>query len=176
MPKKKKAIITIAYKWASEENVEVLTWDKGDDNKLIREFVKVMAEADELVGHNVDRFDTKFIMARALKHEISVLPKYQSTDTLKLAKKHFLLNSNKLDYIDISPEYGVMEIAVGQKFSNKTLGELHLRDKYGITVMVIKSEEKILVGPGANDVVRMGDVLVAVGKNSSLQKVLSRME
>ena len=94
-----KAIITIAYKWASEENVEVLTWDKGDDNKLIREFVKVMAEADELVGHNVDRFDTKFIMARALKHEISVLPKYQSTDTLKLAKKHFLLNSNKLDYI-----------------------------------------------------------------------------
>lgn len=87
-----------------------------------------------------------------------------------------LISSNILDYIDISPEYGVMEIAVGQKFSNKTLGELHLRDKYGITVMVIKSEEKILVGPGANDVVRMGDVLVAVGKNSSLQKVLSRME
>ena len=59
----------------------------------------MMAEADELVGHNVDRFDTKFIMGRALKHGISVLPKYQSTDTLKLAKKHFMLNSNKLDYI-----------------------------------------------------------------------------
>ena len=94
-----RAIITIAYKWEGEEDVTVLSWDKGCDKKIIEDFVKVMSEADELVGHNVDRYDTKFIMARALKHNISVLPKYQSTDTLKLAKKHFMLNSNKLDYI-----------------------------------------------------------------------------
>lgn len=94
-----RAIITIAYKWEGEDDVVVLTWNKGDDKKIIEEFVKVMAEADELVGHNVDRFDTKFVMGRALKHGISVLPKYQSTDTLKLARKHFMLNSNKLDYI-----------------------------------------------------------------------------
>lgn len=94
-----RAIITIAYKWEGEEDVTVLSWNKGCDKKIIEDFVKVMAEADELVGHNVDRYDTKFIMARALKHNIPVLPKYQSTDTLKLAKKHFMLNSNKLDYI-----------------------------------------------------------------------------
>lgn len=94
-----RAIITIAYKWEGEDDVVVLTWNKGDDKKIIEEFVKVMAEADELIGHNVDRFDTKFVMGRALKHGISVLPKYQSTDTLKLARKHFMLNSNKLDYI-----------------------------------------------------------------------------
>ena len=94
-----RAIITIAYKWEGEEDVTVLSWDKGCDKKIIEDFIKVMAEADELVGHNLDRYDTKFIMARALKHNISVLPKYQSTDTLKLAKKHFMLNSNKLDYI-----------------------------------------------------------------------------
>lgn len=94
-----RAIITIAYKWEGDENVTVLSWDKGCDKKIVEDFVKIMAEADELVGHNVDRFDTKFIMARALKHGIPALPKYQSTDTLKLAKKHFMLNSNKLDYI-----------------------------------------------------------------------------
>jgi len=87
-----------------------------------------------------------------------------------------LVSSNILDYIDISPEYGIMEIVVGQKFSNKTLGELHLRDKFGITVMVIKSEEKILVAPGANDEVHIGDILVAVGKNSALQKIVTWME
>lgn len=94
-----RAIITIAYKWEGSDQVEVLTWDKGCDKRIIQEFVKVVAEADELVGHNVDRYDTKFIMFRALKHDIPVLPKYQSTDTLKLSKKHFMLNSNKLDYI-----------------------------------------------------------------------------
>ena len=94
-----RAIITIAYKWEEDEEVTVLTWNKGCDKDLVKQFVDIMAEADELVGHNVDRFDTKFIMGRALKHGVSVLPKYQSTDTLKLAKKHFMLNSNKLDYI-----------------------------------------------------------------------------
>ena len=94
-----RAIITIAYKWEGEEDVTVLSWNKGCDKKIIEDFVKVMAESDEMIGHNIDRYDTKFIMARALKHNISVLPKYQSTDTLKLAKKHFMLNSNKLDYI-----------------------------------------------------------------------------
>ena len=96
---KERAIITIAYKWEGEDDVVVLTWNKGDDKKIIEEFVKVMSEADEMVGHNLDRYDTKFIMGRALKHGIPALPKYQSTDTLKLAKKHFMLNSNKLDYI-----------------------------------------------------------------------------
>ena len=94
-----RAIITIAYKWEGEDDVTVLSWDKGCDKKIIEDFVKVMAESDEMIGHNIDRYDTKFIMGRALKHGITVLPKYQSTDTLKLAKKHFMLNSNKLDYI-----------------------------------------------------------------------------
>ena len=94
-----RAIITIAYKWEGEEDVTVLSWDKGCDKKIIEDFVKVMSESDEMIGHNIDRYDTKFIMGRALKHGIIGLPKYQSTDTLKLAKKHFMLNSNKLDYI-----------------------------------------------------------------------------
>lgn len=94
-----RAIISIAYKWEGEDDVTVLTWNKGCDKNVITEFVKVMGEADELVGHNIDRFDTKFVMGRALKHGILGLPKYQSTDTLKLARKHFMLNSNKLDYI-----------------------------------------------------------------------------
>lgn len=94
-----RAIITIAYKWEGDDTVTVLTWDNGDDSKVITEFIKVMGESDEMIGHNIDHFDTKFIMGRALKHGIIGLPKYQSTDTLKLARKHFLLNSNKLDYI-----------------------------------------------------------------------------
>ena len=73
--------------------------------KLQEEDIVVMQTSEKTfiangyLMHNCDRFDTKFIMGRALKHGITVLPKYQSTDTLKLAKKHFMLNSNKLDYI-----------------------------------------------------------------------------
>lgn len=94
-----RAIITVAYKWEGDENVYVITWDKGDDKQLVKEFVKVLDEADEIIGHNIDKYDMKFVASRALRHGIPMLAKYKTTDTLKLARKHFGLNSNKLDYI-----------------------------------------------------------------------------
>ena len=94
-----RAIITVAYKWEGDDNVYVITWDKGDDKELVKEFVKVLDEADEIIGHNIDKYDMKFVASRALKHGIPMLAKYKTTDTLKLARKHFGFNSNILDYI-----------------------------------------------------------------------------
>lgn len=86
---------------------------------------------------------------------------------------HSLISSNVLDYIDISPEYSIMEIAATEHFAGKTLGELNLRSKYGITVVVVKNEGKLQIAPGANDRIRMGDILVAIGKTTALQKIVS---
>lgn len=94
-----RAIICLSYKWEGEDKVHTLRWNKGDDKNIVEKFVQLMFEADELVGHNIDRFDTKWIMTRAIKHGINVLPKYNSFDTLKKAKSKFNFNSNKLDYI-----------------------------------------------------------------------------
>lgn len=94
-----RAIICVSYKWEGEETVHSLRWNKGDDKELVEKFMKVMDSADELVGHNIDNYDIKFIRTRALLHNINTLPKYVSYDTLKQARKHFALNSNKLDAI-----------------------------------------------------------------------------
>lgn len=94
-----RAILTIAWKWEGEDKVNFETWNNGDDKELVQKFVNLMYEADELVGHNIERYDTAFIMTRALKHGILALPKYKQFDTLKKAKYHFNFNSNKLDYI-----------------------------------------------------------------------------
>jgi len=94
-----RAIITIAWKWEGEDQVYCKEWNNGCDKELIETFISLMNEADEIVGHNVERYDTAFIMTRALKHGILTLPKYKQFDTLKKAKYHFNFNSNKLDYI-----------------------------------------------------------------------------
>lgn len=97
---KERAIICIAYKWENEKKVSCLTWDdKQDDRKMLLEFVKVANEATELVGHNGDRFDLKWIRTRCLYHGIPMFPKYVTIDTLKAARSQFLFNSNRLDYI-----------------------------------------------------------------------------
>ena len=97
---KERAIICIAYKWEGQKKVYSLHWDnKQCDKKMLKEFAKVLNSADEVVGHNVDNFDTKWIRTRCLKHGISITPYITSIDTLKEAKKLFRFNSNRLDYI-----------------------------------------------------------------------------
>lgn len=94
-----RAIISISWKWEGDDNVHCMTWNKGCDKLLVQKFIELMNEADELVGHNIERYDTGFILTRALVHGILALPKYVQFDTLKKARSYFNFNSNKLDYI-----------------------------------------------------------------------------
>jgi len=97
---KERAIICICYKWAGEDKVYSLNWDDNqDDRKLLEKFIEVANEADELIGHNGDRFDLPWIRTRCLFHRIPVFPNYTTLDTLKNARSKFKFNSNKLDYI-----------------------------------------------------------------------------
>jgi uncharacterized protein YprB with RNaseH-like and TPR domain len=97
---KERAIICICYKWAGEEKVHSLTWDSNqDDKKLLEKFIVVANEADELIGHNGDKYDLPWVRTRCLYHGIPVFPNYVTIDTLKHARSKFRFNSNKLDYI-----------------------------------------------------------------------------
>lgn len=97
---KERAIICISYKWHNEEDTYNIQWDKNQcDRKLLQEFIPILNEADVIVAHNGDRYDIKFIKTRAIKHGLPMLVNYPQFDTLKVAKKKFSFNSNKLDYI-----------------------------------------------------------------------------
>jgi hypothetical protein len=93
-------IICISYKWESEEVIHTLTWDKNQcDKKMLTKFISVANQADELIAHNGDRFDIKWVRTRCIYHRIPMFPNYKTLDTLKKAKSGFNFNSNKLDYI-----------------------------------------------------------------------------
>jgi DNA polymerase elongation subunit (family B) len=97
---KERAVICICYKWEDDEDVYYLQWDKKQcDKKLLQEFINVANEADELVGHNGDKFDLSWIRTRCLLHKIDMFPTYNTIDTLKIARSKFRFNSNRLDYI-----------------------------------------------------------------------------
>jgi DNA polymerase elongation subunit (family B) len=97
---KERAIICICYKWEDDKDVYYLQWDKNQcDKKLLQEFISVANKADELVGHNGDKFDLSWIRTRCLLHKIDMFPTYNTIDTLKIARSKFRFNSNRLDYI-----------------------------------------------------------------------------
>jgi predicted PolB exonuclease-like 3'-5' exonuclease len=100
-------IICISYKWQHEDKVHTLVWDKNQcDKKVVKEFIKILAEANEVVAHNGDRFDVKHVRTRAVDHNLLMYTKYRTNDTLKKARRFFNFLSNKLDYIGQFLEVG----------------------------------------------------------------------
>jgi DNA polymerase elongation subunit (family B) len=93
-------IICISYRWFGEDQIYNLSWDKNQCDKfMIEQFIEVLNEADLIVSHNGDKFDLPWIKTRALYHNLPMLVNYKQFDTLKVAKRKFNFNSNRLDYI-----------------------------------------------------------------------------
>jgi len=92
-------IICISWKWEGRnEQVQNVEWGlkKQCDKKLLTKFIKELDKADEIVAHNGDRFDIKWIRARAMKHDIPMRHDYNMIDTLKICRSLLNLPSNKL--------------------------------------------------------------------------------
>ncbi len=81
---------------------------------------------------------------------------------------HNLVSSSILDYIELSPDYSIMEIEALDEWQDKTLRDLKLRSKYGINVMAIKKGDEINLTPSADDTVESKDIIVAIGSAQDL--------
>jgi len=81
---------------------------------------------------------------------------------------HNLVSSSILDFIELSPDYSIMELRVLNKWSGKTLKELKLRSSYGINIMAIKRGDDIDISPKAEDRLLEDDIIVAIGSTSEL--------
>jgi len=98
-------IMTIAWKWLGEKKTHVLGLDDfdlykkdpTDDFGLVLKLHELFDQADVLIAHNGDTFDKKKAHARFLYHDMTPPSPTQTIDTLKIARKHFKFNSNKLD-------------------------------------------------------------------------------
>lgn len=93
-------IISISWKWLGEDKIHALTWDKNHcDKKMVTKFMKEYNSADMVIGQNNDRFDNRWINARAMKHGIHFNTFVKSFDIMKQTKRLFRLPSYSMDYI-----------------------------------------------------------------------------
>lgn len=101
-----RAIICICWKWEGDDKVYSLKWDKGCDKEMIKKFAKIADSADELIAQNGDNFDIKWLRTRCIYHRIPISAKFNSIDTLKMARQGFRFNANRLDYMGRFLGYG----------------------------------------------------------------------
>ena len=74
---------------------------------------------------------------------------------------HNLVSEKILDFIELSPEYSLMEIRPQQDWLGRTLSELDLRTKNNMNVVAIRSGEKLTI-PKRDTCLNAEDVMLVV--------------
>lgn len=69
-----------------------------DDKELIKELVKLMNQADVIIGQNVQSFDIRKLAARAAIHKLPPFRPVKITDILTEERRVFNFTSHKLAY------------------------------------------------------------------------------
>lgn len=93
---------------------------------------------------------------------------------------HSLVVPNVLDYIELSKDFSIVEVPAPQEFVGKTLRDIGLRSRFGLTTIAIKhatragDPDSSNIAPGPDDVVQTGDILALLGSNERLGQ-LDRM-
>lgn len=82
---------------------------------------------------------------------------------------HNLVSVNLVDYLELAPGVSIVEVVARRDFVGKSLKELNLRARLGINVLAIRRAGGVNLGPGADDVIDEGDILVAVGRDEALE-------
>lgn len=97
-------MLSFSWKWAGERQAHVkalcdypgYTKNKTDDSHLVRDLHKIFCEADVLIAHNGDGFDIKKTNTRFLGIGLPPPIPYKTIDTLKISRRIFKQDSNRL--------------------------------------------------------------------------------
>lgn len=88
---------------------------------------------------------------------------------IKLAKG--IMNKSIIEIIDLSEDYSLVELNVPEKWDDKSLAELRLRNVYGLNVLCIKNKNRdVVISPLPEQIVKHGDVLVGIAFNEKFNK------
>jgi trk system potassium uptake protein TrkA len=136
--------------------------------------------ASTLITLHLKELKVKTIIVKAPNEDHKrVLEKVGATEVIiperamadKVARS--LISPNILDYIPLSEDYTISEIAPPASFNGKTISDLHLRSKYHIEVIAVREmlPERLTMVPRADFVIKDSDVLVVIGKEGDIQKI-----
>ena len=82
-----------------------------------------------------------------------------------------LNNHNVLDYIELSEDFGILDVPAPKSWIGKNLKDLNVRAKLGVNIIAVENDGKTNVSPSADYLIRQGDTLVVLGDNIALEKV-----
>jgi trk system potassium uptake protein TrkA len=130
---------------------------------------------------NVKELGVKYVVSKAsseihgkLLHRVGadqvVFPEHEMGCNLARA----LTRPGLLDRFELDPDNSIVEVRVPSAFDQKTIAELDLRNKYGVTLLALTqpdNDEKFEVNPSPVTQLQQGAVMVVIGSNRGLERL-----
>lgn len=144
----------------------------------------IVAVADDvgnsaLITMNLKEIGVRQVIAKAQSHvhqkvlqkigaDRVVFPEHEMG--VKLA--HGLSGSNAINFIELSPDYGIVELKLPMEWKGRSLLELNVRAKYRVNIIAVRKKSgEMVVSPGGEYVLEEGDVVAALGSNEALSRL-----
>ncbi|MCG2761963.1 MAG: TrkA family potassium uptake protein [Candidatus Atribacteria bacterium] len=138
-------------------------------------------EASILVTMMLKEMGLKYIIAKAQNNLHAKVLEKIGVDKIVFPERDMgariaqrLITPDIKDYIDLEPDYNVIEIEALPDFVDKTLSELDLRNKYGINVLAIKRNNSFNISPQAKDIIKKGDLLIVIGETKKITELAGK--
>ena len=93
----------------------------------------------------------------------------EKENAARLAKS--LSSPNVLDYIELSEDYGIVEVPAPFLWQGKSLKELNVRAKLGVNILAVRRNGAFIVSPGADFQFHAGDIVVMLGDSLAVKAV-----
>ena len=87
---------------------------------------------------------------------------------------HSLLVGEFIEEIPIGEKHSLFELKAFDFMLGKTLGELDVRRRFGVSVLAIKRGENLIVNPMGDEKILPGDILVVLGTTEQLSSMASQ--
>ena len=134
--------------------------------------------ASALITMNLKTLNVPFIMCKAhddtyreilekLGADRVVLPEREVADKLALGLTH----AGVMEYIELSDEYGIVEMEPVSEWIGKTIRELELRTRYGANVIALRYGDDIQIPPDINAPIAADHIMVMLGSYEMLEKL-----
>jgi trk system potassium uptake protein TrkA len=78
---------------------------------------------------------------------------------------------NVIDYLDVAPGFGIEKIRPPKSFVGRTIGELDLKGRMGLTAVALRRGKQVLVNPTRDERIGEGDELIVIGQDANLEQL-----
>lgn len=123
----------------------------------------------------------KYVVARATRDIYKKLLLRNGADHVVYAEREvaerlavrYGTGNSVFDYVELTPEYGIYEIGIPEKWIGHSILEQEVRTRYHLNILAVKQGQNMFPMPGPNHIFNADETLIVMGSNDNI-KALAR--